>query len=673
MILFSAGAARAEFDRKAERAKMLELAKKVSESEIKIKGPRHFDGRPKHVKFARFFVKTLWPVLNARQTNERLFEIWMVMIDRALYNDDAEKALWKSNMTDAQNRLDALLADKSYYANLQKAAELAQGLKGPLVDFVLKQAEQNKIEGYPAEALADLGRLSAIMAEVSSLSNESTVTSAMLAEAAKTADALEQNYFKNPTAETFEKTWPALEALAPKGTGAKGQDIAKRGEALFNEAAILRTRIARAKGFETWADLIMATQASTYAPAFHTAQGRIEFLEGVLSATQAPYEALMRKVVQNAQERGLPVTYESLRGSQVGLIMPQTETLLSSYFQLEKFEEIWRKTMRESGAPEEFFSQVNLDGYPRDKKQTHAYMARLSLRKPHTVVLDTEKLSVSAEGGAKNWFPAAIFIVQNMRKDGPSFLRTVFHEGGHALDYFHRDNYFPVLEEREASNSYSETHSTTMEQFLTDESFLLANGKTREGAPLSAKLAREYIMNSRISALGDLRARFAGALYDLKVWNVAYTPDSETFTQRSYRLRREASEMASLRPSRVVHGVDPGWSGFATTHFYGGQVRYIGYVFAQVAALLTHEELLNRAEKATGRRTLYQQPKLVEWLREGYYREQFSKPFPLPIERFIGKKFEPQSLVKQITEWAKEFVDCGGMMGKDNVRIKQSN
>ena len=84
-----------------------------------------------------------------------------------------------------------------------------------------------------------------------------------------------------------------------------------------------------------------------------------------------------------------------------------------------------------------------------------------------------------------------------------------------------------------------------------------------------------------------------------------------------------------------------------TDHFYSGNVRYYGYIYADIAAEMVAEHLLDTLEETTGRRTLYRQPSLAGLLIEGLYERGFTKPFPSAIERFTGKKFKPLELVEK--------------------------
>ena len=103
-------------------------------------------------------------------------------------------------------------------------------------------------------------------------------------------------------------------------------------------------------------------------------------------------------------------------------------------------------------------------------------------------------------------------------------------------------------------------------------------------------------------------------------------------------------------------GTRAGARGFFTGHFYSGNVRYFGYVYANVAAQMTADYLWDTLEKKTGRRTFYRQPDMARLLIEGQYQDGFRMPFPTVTEKLTGRKFRPQRLIEEINQPLEAFV-----------------
>lgn len=637
----------ADFDRVIERARMLKLAGNLPQTELRLvlNG-----GTPQQIAFLNHFRDRIWPRLSELKKQENLFEIWMVAVDRALFDSDKEAAQWRANMVTAQNALDTIMGDPSWADDLRTWAAMAQNLTGELPTYALSLARQMEIESNPPAAIPLLQRLNEVMAEVQRIRNTSPKTATLAAAEKATQDTIAR-YFAGEL--TFDEAWPLLEAQVPNGRGALGHDVAVTARDLLNEAAILRTRIAQAKGYNNWAELVLARQASRYAAGSRTPEERIRFLNGILDSTRQPYLEYLERSLSVVQSANRPALRD-LRPSMLSLLGNPGSSLIKDYFPLERIKQIWEESMIESGASPYVLSNINLDLYPRDKKQTHAYMANLTSKKPHVVRAHAANLSLVPENQAL-WNPARIFIVQNNRADGPQYMSTMFHEGGHAMDYSHRENPIPTREETEGSNAWSETHSMTMERFVEDVEFLTARGRTRDGVALSRELAERYISTVRIAKLLRMRNIAEGALYDLELWNHAYTADGESFVDRAHGLRLMTMQRASQVEAPIVGGVDPGYNGFVTDHFTGGQVRYIGYVYAEMAAQLSAEHLWDLFEQTTGRRTLYKQPALIRTLRDAYYRNGFREEFPRQVERFTGKPFSPESLVSGMVDAVSDY------------------
>jgi hypothetical protein len=77
----------------------------------------------------------------------------------------------------------------------------------------------------------------------------------------------------------------------------------------------------------------------------------------------------------------------------------------------------------------------------------------------------------------------------------------------------------------------------------------------------------------------------------------------------------------------------------STGHFYSGEVRYIGYVYAEIASDLVYQTVMHTLMRQTGRLSLYQQPKLGPILQQSLYNFGATAKFPKVIEEVTEQPF----------------------------------
>ena len=639
------------YPRETERATLLESIASLEEQKLQIENLAK--ASPNAQRFLEIFRTEFWPLavrLSAMNERESLL---YVANDRALYADEAEKKAWNQEMIDLSEASSKISTSESYRDLVRRLGEAAEGLTGDLAELARRMLRQQERSGFDTAQLPTLNRLGKIMNEVKQIANESPI-SKHLAATARESDAIEKKFRSGEI--SFTDAYLALEALRSKGGAAHGQYVAQTASELLNEAAILRTELARAKGFKNWAEFQVSNNAEHYANGYRTTTERITFLRDLLSTTQDTHRAFYEQRIRETPgvPEDLKADLRNFRSSQSGLFSLPTDSLVLEYFPVENVESFWRQTMLESGFSETALSRITLDSYPREGKQTHAYMMPARSHQPYVIRVDAETLNVPIPRQVPGtWMPANIQIVQNMRADGPDAYSTAFHEGGHGLDFSHRQDVLGLGQD----SSYAETHSMTMENFLLDRDFLLAKARTRDGKPIPADLVDLYIANSKLNALSSLRGQSLNSLYDLELWNHAYERGGESFVDRATRLSAELSDTYMFANNgRMVDGVNTLYARFSTDHFYGGQVGYIGYVFAEMAATMSYEQLLDILEERTGRRTLLNQPEIAKLLIEGYYKRGFAKEFPVATEDFTKKKFDARETAKLINRSVDSWV-----------------
>ncbi len=648
VCLFSTAVlAQVTIDRPAERTKFLAQLANPPIQEFSVTNRPSVDAKTS--TFLDFFQSEIWPTMNKTALLNFKSGMIHVAVDRALYNDETEMKQWKAQEDEADIQLQVISSQKDWQDKIKKWAQLSEGLHGEMAEYARALWRQTELSSFTEKELPLLKRQTEIMSQISVIANKSPLVEGLAANEKATNDVYE-DFFTGKM--SFNDAWKKVESLIATSRTAHGQDIATRGRDLFNEVAVIKTKLAQSKGYKTWAEYRIAVQAVNHKAPFNTVDGLVKFLQKILDDTLPAYNEFLDK-----QFAAIPgANPKARRGSQRDLLAAETDTIIRQYFPKENIEKVWAETMIQSGFDPSKLETIVLDGYPRALKYTHAYMFTVSDHTPKVMTIDGRTLNpVTSADVPTSWYNSLIYIVQNYRDDGANAWTTAWHEGGHAMDYSHRQDLFG----NGAAYGYTETHSMTMEHFFEDLEFIMAVGKNREGQPIPKDLAEKYILNSKVNALKNLRVQVSQALLDIGLWNRAYK-DGDDFVKTASNLRRKLIKEATQLPQYKVSGIDPGFGAFATGHFYSGEVRYFGYILSTVGAKMSAEKLWDLLEKKTGRRTLYKQPDLAKLLIEGYYTSGFLNPFPGSIENFTGKSYSPSNLVEKAIQNVKAYQpSCG--------------
>lgn len=627
-----------EYPRAEERAKVLELLKEVKAREGTLEISDWDQRTEKEKAFLDHYRTQIFPFEIEYERLQSVAGILSVSIDRALYNDEAEKNAWIAEMDAAEIQASSKVAAEEYKVALKRSAELAAGLTGELPDEARKSYEYDQLKGFNETLMPLVEKLTRMSTIITQKSNLSKVTGNDLAVYQQGLEDLEKDFRAGRIG--FADATRKIAELWSKGFHAKGEDLATTAREELNETARIRTELARAKGFSNWAEYVTASEKYTHERGFATAEERIAFLTRVLEET-LPAQIRFRQWLK-AQHPGIPS--ENIDNRNSFLLVPETDTMVTEYFPVENVNNFWHQTMLEMGFTPQSYENINLDSFPRENKQTHAYMANVVSMRPKQVRLVPGKLNFELPAPGEAWSPAMIYIVQNARIDGMDAYSTVFHEGGHGLDYSHRLSVIGVG----TAYGYTETASMTMERFFADREFLLAKGRTRDGRQIPAAVVDQFLENQAMLAAIGSRGQVFNALFDLLIWKEAYTSSSTPFVDRMMQIYDELQAKYFPGPKVFPPDVRPGSRMLATSHFYSGEVRYFGYIVADMSAQMTADALWDFALETSGRRTFLNQPTLAKKLIEGQYQRGHSKKFPLSVEEFTGKKFRPESLIQTI-------------------------
>lgn len=620
-------APKTSFDIDKTRELILKLSHEKQNDTFKIEPPPP-PGSPQEA-FLNHYFKVIHPHLVRREKAQRTYQLYSQLIDAGLYKDQAQYEEWLRETQSAVSVITQIDTDPQWETDLIQWGKLATGLEGSVANFARHlSAMFTSYAQFPPQAQS-------LFAEEMNLRQE-----------------IDQVAIKSHQLPTDNK-W------------VKGQFIADRASAQLNRSAQLKTEFAQTKGYKTNADFALEAQESAYAPQLRGKNNLRKFLNRILDLTDSTAKKFF-------ELRALEVygkTLGKLRSdelAQVSQVSDATLANLSHFFPAKSHVDVWRRTMIESGFSPEVMDRIIVDANPRRNKNGHAYMSPLREPQPYQPIIDGVTLNETA--AEDKWNPAWIYILLNSR-DGLSELETLFHEGGHALHRSYQQN----LAGKSAAYGLEETHSMTMEAFLKDREFLLANGFARlagrvtYSGPIKEKQVDMIIRDLAIRDLFMIREFAANALYDIELWDYDYVKGPQTFIDRSLKLADRLYRKLYFYEGPFITF---GYSKLVTDHYRSGEVRFFGYALAAVAAALTTDTLYEKLEQTTGRRTLYKQPTLGPLLIEGLYRHGIDKPFPLSVEEFTGHKFSADEYAEHLNrrlapileEMERDLNPCPGLL-----------
>jgi len=647
VLTFTASASTPDgFDPDKTREHLLNVLNTPQITELEI-SPVPAPGSPQEA-FLKHYKEKIWPRSLEMSDLGQRYKALKLLKDSALYRSEKERAEWDEQIKQIIKRDSELSTDQQWTADLLEWGRLAKGLKGDLADAARRSAKAAELGQFPEAAKPWLNEIEQLDMKVDDYANDAPTKFAYLESQPKMAQ-LEADFHAGKI--SFTKAAKERAQLI-RGGGLKfGKDVALSNGRHFKRIAELRTRLAKMKGFKTWAEYSLATQAQAHAERFKGIDAIRKFLTELLDETDQTMWAIMEKQSKKVARK----PYREVHPFATSLLFAPAELRLRDFFPKENHVEVWKRTMLESGYSQSALDLITVDAFPRQGKQSHAYMMPLKTPEMKVLSVNGSNLNVLMPSEA-GWYPAAINIVQNFTDDGMDDLRTMLHEGGHALDYIHRRDtvgFSPAY-------GYVETHSMTLEHFNQDVEFLLANGRKRDGQKLDRETITQFLTEVRIAELSSLRGQIFNALFDIELWDVDYTQRGTDLVSRAITVARNFRERLTGHPLPKDLQNEMGYLNFTTSHFYSGSVRYFGYIFAEVSSSMVAERLYDLLEKRTGRRSLYQQPEIASILINSLYRRGFAVPFPESIEAFTEKPFSPKEYARGLIEGLKG--ECGSKL-----------
>lgn len=636
VLLLSFSEVRAQdFSPAEERQRLLDVL--IEDDGQKLTIIDHPEAQVAHRKISQFYKNHIWKLWQQLHPLSKEHNVLSLLLDRALYTSTEERRQWQQRLAELSEEIHNLSNSDEYDRALKEFFRLSKGLHGVLPNIARELFQMQDALGFKPEQGKILQELDRLSMTIDRLARESIYAETLSMVAEQKSEVLARFH-------SGEMNWREAEArlhgLEAEGGVAFGHDILLQGENELQKMALLRTQLAQTKGFSTWAQYALETQSYQYDSSLRTPEQRLKFLYQILDGTEKLYrEAIQNRMAQLGMESSGLISW-----GQRELLIPAATSALDPYFPKENIFNIWMNTMRGAGFSSELLSSISIDSDPRPNKHNHAYMKLLRPQQPLYLNLNTYNLEIKPSEQDRSKTTPIVQIVQNIRQDGLSPLRTMFHEGGHALDFLHRA--YSLWDYSGAS--YNETHSIFMESFLKDRDFLLDQGRTRHGEKIPVELVDRYLQDEAISQLFRLRYQVGLAIYDLELWNIDYTKDRAHFTTESRSLFTRVMARSARIRSGEISGLPLADTVFKTSHFYGGRVDYFGYIAAEVAAEVASKIALDRMETESSRRSLYRQKELAKILVQDFYKFGHTVPFPEGIERFIRQSYSVAPYVQSL-------------------------
>ena len=591
--------------------------------------------------FLDFYLNKLVP------RNERLAELgyqyssYNLLRDSASHASEAERALWSEEFARLSNEWSAVSVDQQWKADLEEWARLAEGLSGEYPDLARKWAREARLGFMPPELEPVLNETAALMRGWQDAVRVAPAVDGMPEFERIKTRALRD--FKDGKITLAEGLRIVHDLHDRAGRHFIGFEAARAAGENLNRVAVLRTRIAKANGYPSWAAYQTEVNGEGYGPEYRGSANQIrhmrEFLRALRPIAEAYYDRRLR-------ELGLEDQKPRLTDQDVDFLTGAGWEMLQPHFPDDKITDMWEQTLLASGFRPEPLAQIIVDDESRPgKDRNNKYMSSPVL--PHNAVqlIDARTLSgVSMARTRPELRDGFVYILQSYPGNGLNGLRTAFHEGGHATERLLK------YKDREAEEAYGyvEVPSLTSEYFLRDPDVVHALAVEVDGRKPGRAEVAAYLRNNAGAELHQLIRLVKRALFDLELWSVDYTaPDAPTFLEAVERIFKEVGALGDVFPE-YESKVPQFYEWISTSHFVSGQVRYPGYVYATIGAAMMADFISDELERETGRRGWYHQPGFARIFGEKFVSQGWRQPTPQNLESITGRVFDYRSVIDEL-------------------------
>ncbi|MBX3022633.1 MAG: hypothetical protein KF799_13250 [Bdellovibrionales bacterium] len=597
-----------------------------------------YPSSPRAEAFLKFYEQKIHPYSLKMSNLIIRYHTIQLLRDSGSYRDVHEKRRWTALREQLDQEYNETIVDEQWTATLREWAHLAEGLKGDLPDFARRSWRDRDLESFPPEFKPMLDEAARLESEYFDAVRE-TKASADLREFSTTLTETRRRFKMGQI--SFDEARTTIKDLFSRmGAHVVGHEaVLKKGENL-NRMAVLKTQMAKHKGFPTWADYQLAMNGTGYAPEYQGTANQRRFLHDYLSALKPLLENL---ITSRLKELGLEDRRSDISLQEIGLLAAPGLEMLQPYFPNEEISRMWGQTLLESGFTRQQLSQIVLDdGFRKNKNRTEAYLAGVMAPYNEVERIDAANLNYLPLSLKKEDLKRGlVYILQSYKGSGINDLRTAFHEGGHATEKLLKAKYMPTDE----SYGYVEVPSLTSEYFTTDPEVLYALAVPVDGQKPSMEEIKKYLENYSKTDLINVALGATGSLFDLELWSIDYTaPGAPTFLEAVKQLDETTTAVVlSLKPYDLP--IPTYFSNVSTGHHTSGSVRNIGYDFAGIGAEMMAAFISDELEKRTGRRSWYNQPGFADIYAKKFVSQGWHLPFPRNIEAITGRKFDYMEVV----------------------------
>jgi hypothetical protein len=592
-------------------------------------------------EFILHYLDKIHPKLDEMTRLDQRQSALHLLLDSGSENSAEEKAAWNAEYADLVNKLNAFRVDPTWTADVEKWGKLAGNLKGELPDYARLYAKEWDLDQFPPEMKAKLDEVQILLKNYRLAINQTEASKGIPRFSSESVRIVRE--FKSGKI-SFTDAQAQLNQLNREvGYKFVGAETAQSHGIDLNRMAILRTEMAKAKGFKTWADYQLQVSGQGYTPEYRGTENQRKFLRTWIALMKPKVKAYYE---MRLKEMGLEHLKDTLLRPHLSLLTPPDLSLMQANFPADKITTIWEETMLESGFKNELLGQIIFDDEVRaGKNPTGAYMSATIVPAAAVRVLDLQTLNFDEPKDLK---PGLIYIMQTFRGAGISDIRTAFHEGmGHALEYLVKGK------DQQTSEGYGyvETPSTTAEYFMRDPEYLFQKARPVDGKRPTLQQISEWVKNSQRGEALSMLYRAGSALYDLDLWDYDYTQaNAMTYMQRVEAVSKAIDQLSGAYPTIEVPEAPSFYHYVSTPHFISGNVRNIGYSYAAIASQMMHDYIVEQLQKRSGRSSLYIQPSLASILTDDFYKVGWKTQFPANIEQITGKKFDMPAVLEKITK-----------------------
>lgn len=651
LISISAEAQVQRYERERVRQTLLDRIANPHVAPIEVKGEYPSE---KHRAFVEFYLNRMVPKF--REISDSIIRIraYHVLKDSASYNDEAEKERFTQEYLKADAELNAVAVDQEWTATIEQWAQLSKGLTGDLPEMARRYLKDRQLSSFPEHLKDKLDLVSQLENEFDQARNEAPSNKRLEAFYTKLIES--RIRFKNGEITFQEAQKISNELFAESGDHFVGFEAVQAKGENINRVAVLRSELAKEKGFKTWAELVLEENGQGYEEKLRGPKNQKKFLRQYIEAMAPLFK---NYIDMRLRALGLEDSRDSLRMQHLRLLSPPGVQQLAAYFPNEQLTSMWENILRQNGFSDSLLSRIIVDDFVREGKMaTGAYMSSQIIPQPVKDELDAATLNFARlPNGGTQWTQGLMYILQSYTSTGVQDLATAFHEGGHALDY--------LTQFKQGQNDVSygsvEVPSMTMEYFTKDAEVLFNLAVPVNGKKPTIDEIRTLIENDRQGEIFNNLVQGAQALFDIELWDYDYSaPGAMKFIDRALQLRKDTWKLAGF-PEDVISNAPLHYGSFSTSHFTSGSVRYIGYVYASLGSRMMSDFFTQELEKTTGQSSWYDQPGFAALFSDKFVSQSWKYKFPTNMEKITGQKFDPKAMAKKHKALQKS---CAESLGK---------